>query len=508
MMVTDYNCEYLGLSRLCLMESAGKSLAEEVGKIAVYTFAKPVKVVIFTGSGGNGGDGFVAARYLLNRGYDVDIYMLKENIRSDDAKTNLEILENMKPRLSRLNIYNLKTLEDINSCEVAQSKDSEFVIVDGLLGTGIHGKLQTNIKRAIEIINESNGITISVDVPSGMDPLTGEINDLAVVPDYTISFHKIKTGVRDADEELVGGLVTADIGIPFEAEYFVNYGDFLRLKNRDSSSHKGNNGRLLVIGGSKDYSGAPAIAGMAAIGAGADLVYVASPQNAAEAIKSTSPDLIVKSLEGDKLSLKHSDEILSLVDNVDSVLIGPGAGIDEDTSKLFNILVTKIKKPIVLDADALKQVELSLIKNREDIILTPHIFEFKSFFKVEDDLKLDIDSYDFSKVDGNITEFQKIIRQIKGTVVVKGKYDLILSGNKFKINKSGNAGMTVGGTGDALAGISASLLSQGLSSFDSASLATFINGLAGDEAYNIKGNGFSATDLVSYIGSVIKNGLC
>ena len=508
MMVTDYNCEYLGLSRLCLMESAGKSLAEEVGKIAVYTFAKPVKVVIFTGSGGNGGDGFVAARYLLNRGYDVDIYMLKENIRSDDAKTNLEILENMKPRLSRLNIYNLKTLEDINSCEVAQSKDSEFVIVDGLLGTGIHGKLQTNIKRAIEIINESNGITISVDVPSGMDPLTGEINDLAVVPDYTISFHKIKTGVRDADEELVGGLVTADIGIPFEAEYFVNYGDFLRLKNRDSSSHKGNNGRLLVIGGSKDYSGAPAIAGMAAIGAGADLVYVASPQNAAEAIKSTSPDLIVKSLEGDKLSLKHSDEILSLVDNVDSVLIGPGAGIDEDTSKLFNILVTKIKKPIVLDADALKQVELSLIKNREDIILTPHIFEFKSFFKVENDLKLDIDSYDFSKVDENITEFQKIIRQIKGTVVVKGKYDLILSGNKFKINKSGNAGMTVGGTGDALAGISASLLAQGLSSFDSASLATFINGLAGDEAYNIKGNGFSATDLVSYIGSVIKNGLC
>ena len=508
MMVTDYNCEYLGLSRLCLMESAGKSLAEEVGKIAVYTFAKPVKVVIFTGSGGNGGDGFVAARYLLNRGYDVDIYMLKENIRSGDAKTNLEILENMKPRLSRLNIYNLKTLEDINSCEVAQSKDSEFVIVDGLLGTGIHGKLQTNIKRAIEIINESNGITISVDVPSGMDPLTGEINDLAVVPDYTISFHKIKTGVRDADEELVGGLVTADIGIPFEAEYFVNYGDFLRLKNRDSSSHKGNNGRLLVVGGSKDYSGAPAIAGMAAIGAGADLVYVASPQNAADAIKSTSPDLIVKSLEGEKLSLKHLDEILELSENVDAILIGPGSGIDDETSKLFNVLVTKIKKPIVLDADSLKQIELSLIKNRDDIILTPHIFEFKSFFKVGDDLKLDIDSYDFSKVDENITEFQKIARQINGTVVVKGKYDLILSGNKFKINKSGNAGMTVGGTGDALAGISASLLSQGLSSFDSASLATFINGLAGEEAFNVKGNGFSATDLVSYIGSVIKNGLC
>ena len=507
MMVTDNNCEYLGLSRLCLMESAGKSLAEEVGKIAVYTFSKPVKVVIFTGSGGNGGDGFVAARYLLNRGYDVDIYMLKDNIRSPYSKTNLEILENMKPRLSRLNIYNLKTLDDINNCEVAKSFDSEFVIVDGLLGTGIKGKLQTNIRRAIEIINESKGVKISVDVPSGMDPLTGEVSDLAVVPDYTISFHKIKTGVRDAEEELVGGLVTADIGIPFEAEYFVNYGDFLRLNNRDEKSHKGNNGRLLIVGGSGDYSGAPAIAGMAAIGAGADLVYVAAPEKAAEAIKSTSPDLIVKSLEGDRLSLAHADEILEMSDNVDAVLVGPGAGIDDDTSKLFNVLAAKVKKPIVFDADSLKQVELSLVKNRDDIVLTPHIFEFKSFFKVSNDLKLDIDSYDFKMVDDNITEFQQIARQIKGTVIVKGQYDLILQNTRFRINKSGNSGMTVGGTGDALAGIVTSLLSQGSDTFDSACLGVFINGLAGDRAFDVKGNGFSATDLVSYIGSVIKDGL-
>lgn len=508
MMVTDYNCEYLGLSRLCLMESAGKSLAEEVGKIAVYTFSKPVKVVIFTGSGGNGGDGFVAARYLLNRGYDVDIYMLKDNIRSQEAKTNFEILENMKPRLSRLRICNLKTLEDINNCEVAKSNDAEFIIVDGLLGTGIKGALQTNIRRAIEIINDSKGLKISVDVPSGMDPLTGEIGDLAVVPDYTISFHKIKTGVREAEESVVGGLVTADIGIPIEAEYFVNYGDFLRLKNRDSISHKGNNGKILIVGGSKDYHGAPAISGMASFGAGADLVYVATPESASEPIKSSSADLIVKSLEGDKLSMIHASEILKLSEDVDAVLIGPGAGIDEDTSKLFNVLVAKIKKPIVIDADALKQIEVSLIKSRDDIILTPHIFEFKSLFNVSDDLKLDIDSYDFGEVDENITQFQKITRAINASVIVKGKYDLILSGTKFKINKSGNAGMTVGGTGDALAGICASLLAQGLDSFDAAALGVFINGLAGEEAFKDKGNGFSATDLVSYIGSVMKNGLC
>ena len=116
-----------------------------------------------------------------------------------------------------------------------------------------------------------------------------------------------------------------------------------RLKNRDLKSHKGNNGRLLIIGGSKDYSGAPAIAGMAAIGAGCDLVYVVSPEKSAEAIKSTSPDLIVKSLEGDKLSLSHLESILDVSENVDAVLIGPGSGIDDDTSKLFNVLVSKIK---------------------------------------------------------------------------------------------------------------------------------------------------------------------
>jgi len=339
-----------------------------------------------------------------------------------------------------------------------------------------------------------------------MDPLTGSVDDVAVVPDYTISFHKIKTGVRDAEEELVGGLVTADIGIPLEAEYFVNYGDFLRLKNRDASSHKGNNGSVLIVGGSKDYHGAPAISGKAAFGVGVDLVYIATPESAAIPVKSSSEDLIVKSLEGDYLSLKHLDEILELVDKVDAVLIGPGSSINEDTSKLFNVLVTKIKKPIVLDADGLKQVDISLIKNRDNIVLTPHLAEFNQFFNSK--LNLDLDSYDFKKVDENIMEFQLIIKNIKGTVVVKGKNDLILSGSKFRINSSGNAGMTVGGTGDALAGIVVGLLSSGLNSFDSACLGVFINGLAGDKAYEINGNGFSASDLVSYIGNVIKDGLC
>lgn len=501
MMVTDANCEYLGLSRLCLMEAAGKSLGEEVAKIAVFSFAKPVKVVMVTGSGGNGGDAFVAARYLLNRGYDVEIFMLKDNIHSKESKINLDVLLNMKPRLSRLKIHNIAKSDDFKINE-----NEEFIIVDGILGTGIKGKLQEKIRNAIKTINEAKALKISIDVPSGMDPLTGEIDDIAVVPDFTISFHKIKTGVRQADEEIVGGHVTADIGIPLEAEYFVNYGDFLRLNNRSDTSHKGNNGSILIVGGSKDFHGAPAISGMAAFGVGVDLVYVATPESAAVPVKSASADLIVKSLEGDYLNLNHLEDIRGLVEKVDCVLIGPGSAINDETSKLFNVLVTKIKKPIVLDADSLKQVDISLIKNNDNIILTPHLAEFNKFFNTN--LKLDLDSFDFKKVNDNISEFQQVAKDIKGTVVVKGKNDLILSGSKFRINRSGNAGMTVGGTGDALAGIIAGLSALGLNSFDSACLGVFINGLAGDEAYKLKGNGFSATELVSFIAGVIKNGTC
>jgi NAD(P)H-hydrate epimerase len=516
MMITDLNCEYLGLSRLCLMESAGKSLSDEIAKIAVFTFSKPIKIAIFTGSGGNGGDGFVAARYLLNRGYEVEIFMLsdKNDIKSNEAKINLDIISNMEPRISRLSIHYLKDKNDIEVFDI-RTKDSfsEYIIVDAILGTGIEGKLKAKAKKVIETINNSNAFTISVDVPSGLDPLTGEINDIAIKPEYTVSFHKVKTGVKKAGEEKVGGIVICDIGIPIEAEIFVGFGDLLKLKNRRNNSHKGNNGKVLIVGGNKDYSGAPAISGRAALSSGADLVYVAAPDSASLAIKASSPDLIVKSLEGNKLGLSHMEDILELSKKVDAILIGPGAGLDEDTAKLFNVLVSKIEKPLVLDADALKMVDLSLIKNKENLILTPHLSEFKKLFSSIigdldidlENLKLSLDNYDYNITNQNISIFQKIVKSIKGTVVIKGQFDLIINGNKFKINKTGNPGMTVGGTGDALAGLATSLLSQGLNAFDASSLAIYLNGRAGDVAMNKQGFGFSATDLTEYIGALMAN---
>lgn len=515
MMTTDYNCEYLGLSRLCLMENAGKSLSDEVATLSTFKFSKPVKIIIFTGSGGNGGDGFVAARHLLNRGFEVEVYALNtlDEIKSDDALANLEILMNMEPRVSRLSVDFIKDSSDLDKLDF--DSNSEYIVLDCILGTGIKGKLRTKVRKTVELINEINGLKIAVDAPSGLDPLTGEISDIAVDADYTVSFHKIKTGIKLAGEEKTGGVITCDIGIPIEAELFVEGGDLLRLKNRKNDSHKGNNGKVLIVGGSKDYHGAPAISAKAAIATGVDLTYIYTPKNAALAIKSFSEDFIVQESKGDYLSLEDLDDILELASKVDAVLLGPGSSQMEETGKLFNVLAMKIDKPLVLDADALKMVDLSLVSKKEDLIITPHLSEFKSFFKnvskedmdqFEKFVKLDDkENLDFRKVNDKIDSIHRITKNIEGSVILKGKYDFIFNKNRLKINRTGNPGMTVGGTGDALAGICLSLLSQGLNSFDAALLAPYLNGKAGDLAYEAQGYGFGAQDLTQYLGAVMSD---
>jgi len=514
MIVTDYNCEDLGLSRLCLMENAGRGISDEIAKLSTFTFSKPVKIIIFAGSGGNGGDGFVAGRHLLNRGFEVEILVLSNQIKSKDSETNFNILKNMNPSFSRLKIEYIETIEDLEELNIFKSNSfSDFIIIDAMLGTGVKGKLKTKIKKVIDIINKSNALKVSVDVPSGLNPETGEIINIAVKPDYTISLHKTKNGVKIAGEELVGNIISCDIGIPIEAQIFVGSGDLLRLKNRANYSHKGNNGKILIIGGSSDYSGAPSIAGFSALSSGVDLVYICSPENNRLVIKSYSPDFIVKSFKGDYLNLSNQEDILMLVKSVDTILLGPGAGLEEETEKLFNVLISKIIKPIVLDADALKLIDMSLIKDKEDLIITPHFQEFKMFFKdmikkenLENEfreLSLNFDNLDYDQIQNKIAILQKITKSIKGTVVLKGKYDLIFQNNKFRLNKTGNSAMTVGGTGDSLAGIVTSLLSQGLDSFNAACLGTYLNGKAGDLAFNEYGNGLKASDLSKFLSKLM-----
>lgn len=485
MMVADGNAEDLGISKSALMENAGKSVADHITNIF-----DPCKVTILAGSGGNGGDGFVAARHLLNKGYDIELLFLSNpnRIKSPETLQNWTAIKNISLGLNSLK---LKVIEDSS----ALTKIDSAVIVDAMLGTGITGKIKEPISNAINIINESKGIKIAVDVPSGLDPLTGEVSNKAVEADYTITFHKIKTGLKKAKIKYVGNIILYDIGIPAEAETFLGKGDLLRLKKRDISSHKGNNGTVLVVGGSQDYSGAPTLAGLSAFKSGVDLVYVACPESVSSTIRSYSPDLIVNTLTQDFIVDDDVDKIIELSNKADSVVIGCGMGRDNETALAVNEIVSEIKKPMVIDADALKLLYTDIIKETKiEIVVTPHSAEFKALFDITMPENLE----------DKIETVSKVARENNCVVLLKGRFDIISSGKKTRLNKTGNPGMTVGGTGDCLAGLVSGLMAQGHDAFEAACLGAYINGRAGDMASIKYKYQFMASDMLKYIDDAFR----
>ncbi len=481
MMVAEGNAEDMGIPKSVLMENAGKSVA-----YYIISNLDPCKVTIFTGTGGNGGDGFVAARHLMNNGYTVDLKLLGSHIKSPETLQNWIAIKNIS---SGLNSLKLEMIQDYSSLQKVDSA----VIMDAMLGTGIRGKIREPISTAIDVINQSKGIKLAVDVPSGLDPLTGEVPDKAIESDFTLTFHKIKTGLKKAKIRYVGNIIVFDIGIPTEAETFLGKGDLLRLKMRDPASHKGNNGSVLVVGGSHDYSGAPTLAGLSAFKSGVDLVYVACPESVAPSIRSYSPDLIVNTLYHDFIIEEDVGKILELSKKVDSLVIGCGMGIEEETESALNEMVEDIQKPMLMDADALKLLDLDLIKDHK-VIITPHSAEFKALF----DLKAP------KNLEERIEAVSKVAAENNCVVLLKGVVDLISNGEKTRLNKTGNPGMTVGGTGDCLAGVTGGLLAKGHDAFEAACLGAYINGRAGDMALEKYEYHFMASDMIKYIDDAFR----
>ncbi|NQT07722.1 NAD(P)H-hydrate epimerase, partial [Candidatus Bathyarchaeota archaeon] len=246
MRAIEMNAEYLGVSKLQLMENAGKTVAEAVKE----RFSPKTKVLITCGLGGNGGDGFVAARHLAGQGYPVSVVLLgrPENIRSEEARVNWVSLVNMTD--------SVKITEVHDSAEIQPLKAS--VIVDALIGTGVRGALSSPYREMVQAINGSEGFKIAIDVPSGLNSDSGEAEGDMVQADLTLTFHKPKTGLSNVEN--LGQLQVCPIGIPPEAETYTGPGDvYIAHRHRAPESHKGDFGRLLVIGGSETYSGAPAL---------------------------------------------------------------------------------------------------------------------------------------------------------------------------------------------------------------------------------------------------------
>ncbi len=479
------------------MENAGRCIADKVSELS-----KPYKVKIFTGTGGNGGDGFVAARHLLNRGFEVEVILLSHpsRIKSGEALENWEVLK----KIGYLNPLKIRVVSDSSQLEDEAGLDSKIVI-DAILGTGVHGKLREPVSSAVDLINSSNGIKVAVDVPSGLDPLTGEVSDKAVKADLTVTFHRAKTGLKKAKKlgnNHVGEVEVCDIGIPGEAEVFTGPGDLLRLKVRDETSHKGQNGKVLIIGGSTDYSGAPALAAMASLASGSDLSYVACPACVASSIKSHLPDVIVRTLKNvvsmDHITFEDVESLIKLSNGVDAVIVGCGMGREDETALALNKLVPEVKKPLVVDADALKLLDLDVIKeymhDKVGTVLTPHATEFKEVFGLNVPKNLE----------KRIETVKEASKSSGCTVLLKGAVDVVCDAGRLRLNATGNPGMTVGGTGDVLAGIVGGLMAQGHSAYEAAYLGAYINGRAGDIAASNYGYNFRATHLLKFVPSVLK----
>ncbi len=483
MRALEANAEYYGVSLLQLMENAGNNVAREV--IARFPVGK--KVVVFCGLGGNGGDGFVAARHLLAAGYNVSVILVgkSRDVNHEAARRNLAILQSLQ--------------EKIPLTEVADSsampKMSADVILDALLGTGTKGKIKPPISQAVNCINASDAFKIAVDVPTGIDSDTGEVLGTAVKADLTVTFHRSKLGLEKA-KKYVGKLLVKDIGLPMEMERYTGPGDvYLATVPRSPTAHKGDFGRLLVIGGSEVYSGAPTLVSLGAMRTGVDIVYLAAPSKTAYAISSMSPDLITVKLDGNNLKPSNMETLKPYLGMVNAVALGPGLGLNPETVDFVKLCVEEVEqagKPLLLDADGLKAFAKFKRPLKVPLVLTPHAGEYtiltgETLPENQEERALAI---------------QKTAKKLGAVVLVKGKVDYICSPERVKLNFTGNPGMTVGGTGDVLSGIVSGLMAQNVDPFEAAVAGAFVNGAAGDFAAGELGFHMVATDIIDWIPRV------
>jgi NAD(P)H-hydrate epimerase len=454
--IIDRNCEALGVSIDALMDNAGAALYDLLSK----KFSGK-KILIVCGTGNNGGDGFACAKRLGKKA-TVALLLPPEKIRTDAARRHFEALDR-KPIL----------FSDV-------SLDQYDVVVDCVLGIGVRSPLDAGHNEYVRKLKKFKGKIISADVPTGFGTRD------SVLPDITVTFHDKKEGMN---EDNCGKIIVADIGVPEEALHIVGPGDMLLYPVPKEDSHKGENGRLLVIGGGP-YIGAPAMSAMAAMRVGVDTVHLATPKRSFLPIASMTPTFIMHQLSGDILLENDVKNLLELSKNVDAVLIGPGLGTADETMSAVREFVLRCGKPMVVDADGITAVAMMSVAPGK-VIITPHRKEFEKF----------------SGFAPGGCDLVDVSKKRNVAILLKGMTDVIVHAGKKRTNRYGTPGMTVGGTGDVLSGIVAGLLSKGMNMFDSACLGAFISGAAGEKAFNEYSYGMTATDVIDMIPKILKEHL-
>ena len=485
---------------LVLMENAGRAFVEELARRVEPLAGRRVAVVC--GRGNNGGDGFVIARHLANRGCDVRTLLLAgKSPVTGDARANLDALRGMTAlRGSGVRFAEVRTARALSA-----GRDA-VIIVDAILGTGFSGEVRGLYRDAIDWINRQGSFVASVDIPSGVDASTGEVQGAAVRAHLTVTMGLAKIGhYVGAGADMSGEVRVADISIPpallrpgKDPAFRVQGIDVQRLLPvRPRTAHKYSVGKVLVIGGSRNFTGAPLLTAQAALRSGAGAVVLAIPQSIHTALARRLTEVIIAPQEetaGGSFALSAASALLERAAWADAVAIGPGLSRDDETMALVRQLARAIKKPLIVDADALFALagETRALKKRtSDTILTPHTGEFGALAGMS--------AAEAEK--RRVRAVREMAKEWKCIVALKGAPTVTAGPDgTVYVNPTGNPGMATIGSGDVLTGIVAGLRAQGIEGAAAAWSGVFLHGLAGDLASARLGErGMLATDILEAV---------
>ena len=495
--------EKLGIIGPILMENAGIQITNEILK--KFPRIQDETVVIVAGKGNNGGDGFVVARHLFNRGSSSVVLLLgtRKELKGD-AALNAGIAHKIG-----ITIKEITSSRHWGANKRVLSKAS--VVVDAIFGTGLTSPAKGLYASVIQDINKCKAFKVSVDIPSGLSSDTFAIIGPCVKADLTVSLAAAKIAhVFPPAEDCVGELKIGDISVPpylFEDEKFkLEMVEKKRIlpyfEPRKKATHKGTYGHLLMLSGSVGKTGAAALAGKAALKMGAGLVTAAVPKSCLPIVARSMMELMTESLPETDLGTLSSEalpEILRLLDKKDALMLGPGISTHESTKALILSLLPRVKVPAVLDADALNilAAKPDILKSlSKPAVLTPHPGEFARLLKLSTKEVLN----------RRLELLPRFAKKYGVYVVLKGYRTLTSTpAGKTFINPTGNPGMATAGSGDVLSGMIASMITQEKNITDAILAAVYVHGLSGDiGASRLGEKALTAGNMIAYLPAAIK----
>ena len=494
--------EEIGIPSIVLMENAGRQAVAAME--AAFDDLATSQVGVLCGRGNNGGDGFVVARTLIQRGVDVGVFLLGSVSEiTGDARINLEVL-------GRIGV----TVVEIASAQEWELHFTEIsecdLVVDAILGTGFRGQLSGLLETVVADVNALGVPIVSIDLPTGVSADTHVVEGTAIEASMTVTLGAPKIPLVFPPADSHGGdLVIADIGIPYPVFEELE-GEYLELLTRErmreivparvADSHKGDFGRVLVVAGSNGRTGAAHLSAIGALRSGAGLVTIATPRSCVPIIAAMAPEYMTEGLDetaSGTIDYGAVDRVLDI--QADVIAVGPGLGQAPSTSAFVHALVERAGVPLVLDADALNafvgEPERLMGRDGVDVIITPHPGEMARLLNTS-----------IEKVQSDrLKHAREFAAAHKVHVVLKGHRTVIAGpdGRTF-VNLTGNAGMATGGTGDLLTGMLAAWFAQLLDAEAACKLAVYLHGTAGDLAEADEGEvALIATDMAARLGDAV-----